>query len=285
MEQQRARDLYERGHGRWPELPLSFESFLGHVQQHLPALADVDAAQICAEDLFLVAACLARVPGAVDQFVGSTWPPLERHLRRKEPDPQRLAEMKQALLVRLLVPDPGKGAPRIADYTGRGPLLVWLRMAATRLLFNARRDEQRLSGLGDSYANKAAAGDAELSFMRGHYAEEYALALREALAALSQEDRLLLQMSYHEQLTSQQIAVVFKTSKATANRRVAAARDALADHLRRRLQARLELSQTGLEQMMGLFSSSLSPALASELRRGLADVQPADGPAAARPKR
>ena len=37
-----------------------------------------------------------------------------------------LPEMRQVLLVRLFVPDSPDGAPRIAEYTGRGPVQVWL---------------------------------------------------------------------------------------------------------------------------------------------------------------
>jgi len=130
------------------------------------------------------------------------------------------------------------------------------------------RDEARTTGLRDSL-QRAADGDVELSFIRGRYEEDFVAALRSALAALADEQRLLLQLRYREELTSDQIAVVLKTSRVTAHRRVVAARDGLRELLRDRLRARLELSQTGLEQLMGLLSSSLVPALAAELRQGL----------------
>jgi RNA polymerase sigma-70 factor (ECF subfamily) len=264
-----ARLIYERGGARWPELPLPFEAFLAHVRPHLGVLASIGLEQSSAEDLFLVAACLQRLPGAVDRFDAFAWPQLERHLRRMERETERLAEMRQVLLVRLFVPDAPGALPRIAEYSGRAPLAAWLRIAAKRLLLNAMRDGARITGLGDSYADKAASGDVELSFIRGRYEEDFSGALREAVGALSDEERLALQLRYREDLNSDQIAVVLKTSRATAARRVVSAREALAHKVREVLRARLDLSQTGLEQLIGLFSTSLVPALAAELRKGL----------------
>jgi RNA polymerase sigma-70 factor (ECF subfamily) len=269
MEADEARTLYDRGRSRWPTLPLQFEEFFDRVQPHLATLSGVDPSDICAEDLFLVAACLSRLDGAVDQFDALVWPQLERHVRRREGDPERLAEMRQVLLVRLFVPGEDGAPPRIAEYTGRGPLLVWLRMAATRLLTDWRRGDARLASLPDSLP-LAIDRDVELSFIRGRYEQDFAVALRAALESLDDEVRLLLQLCYRERLTSDQIAVLLKTSRATAQRRVASARDALAAQLRQRLQSRLQLSQTGLEQLMGLLSSTLVPSLAAELRSGLA---------------
>lgn len=268
MEVDKARSLHERGRARWPDLPLPFDAFLDQVRPHLEKLARIDAPRICAEDLFLAAACLRRLPGAVDRFDALMWPQLERSLRRHERQPERLAEARQMLLVRLFVPGPASDPPRIAEYTGRGPLLVWLRMTAMHLLADSRRDEARTTGLRDSL-QRAADGDVELSFIRGRYEEDFVAALRSALAALADEQRLLLQLRYREELTSDQIAVVLKTSRVTAHRRVVAARDGLRELLRDGLRARLELSHTGLEQLMGLLSSSLVPALAAELRQGL----------------
>ncbi len=270
MDEAKARGLHERGRTRWPDLPLTFEVFLAHAGQHLVTLAAIDAAQICAEDLFLAAACLQRLPGAVDRFDTFVWPQLERHLRRKTGEPERLVEMRQVMLVRLFVPQAADERPLIAEYTGRAPLLVWLRMMATRLLLNARRDEARVTGLGGSFANKAASDDVEMSFIRGRYEEEFTTALRAALGRLNSEQRLLLQLRFREELTSDQIAVLLKTSRVTAHRRVVTAREALAENLREALRERLKLTKTGLDQLMGLLATSLVPALAAELRKGLA---------------
>ncbi len=270
MTEEKARGLFERGRARWPELPLSFEAFLAQVRPHLATLVAIDAAQVCAEDLFLVASCLQRLSGAVDRFDAFSWPHLERHLRRKESAPEKVAELRQALLVRLFVPASAGKLPRISEYTGRGPLLVWLRMTATRLLLNARRADPNTAAVQQHYASGAMAGDVELTFIRGRYEIHFADALREATGALSSEERLLLQLRYREELTSDQIAAVLKTSRVTAHRRVVLAREALAEGLRQGLRVRLALSQTGLEQLMGLFSSSLVPALSAELRKGLA---------------
>jgi RNA polymerase sigma-70 factor (ECF subfamily) len=267
----RALKFFERGRARWPGLSLSYNAFIELVRARLAQLDAAPDAAIFAEDLFLVAACQTQVPGAVDAFDALTWPELKKHLRKKEKDPARLDEMRQTLLVRLFVPDSLGGEARIAGYTGRGALLAWLRMAAVRLAVSAHRQENRLAGLADAYAENSPslASDIELSFIRGRYEADFIAALRAAMGELSDEQRLLLQFRYREEMTSDQIAVVLKTSRVTAHRRVATARDALAKSLREKLSSRLQLSESGLGHLLGLLSSRLVPALTAELRDGL----------------
>ena len=105
MNEPRARALYERGVARWPELALPFASFCELVRCHVDKLEDLGEAEICAEDLFLVACCRASLPGAVDRFDAHVWPQLEGHLRRMRGEEEWLHEMRQTLLVRLFVPD------------------------------------------------------------------------------------------------------------------------------------------------------------------------------------
>jgi hypothetical protein len=50
---------------------------------------------------------------------------------------------------------------------------------------------------------------------------------------------------------------------------VVLAREVLAAKMREGLRSRLALSQSGLDQLMQLLSSSLVPALAAELKQGL----------------
>jgi len=271
MSEQRARRLYDRGRARWPQLELSFTVYWLLLREQLEQLIELDEETICAEDLFLVAACRAQLPGAVDAFDALTWPELERHLRRKEKRPERLEEMRQSLLVRLFVPDTADGTTRIAGYTGRGPLLPWLRMASVHLLVSAARAQNRLAGLADAYAEQTAglASDIELSLIRGRYESDFVAALRKAMTELNDEERLLLQFRYRDEMTSDQIAVVLKTSRVTAHRRVAAARDALALRLRETLRERLALSESGLLHLLGLLNTRLVPALTAELREGL----------------
>lgn len=271
MEEQRVRRMFERGRSRWPSLALSYEAFSALTQPHLEALADLAEEKIQAEDLFLVAACREQLPGAIDGFDALTWPDLKKHLWRMETQPERLKEVRQVLLVWLFVPDTAGATPRIARYTGRGPLTAWLRMSAMRLVGRARRKEDRTAPLADSYAERAVSlnSDIELSFIRGRYEGDFIAALRAALAALSDKQRLLLQFRYREEMTSDQIAGVLNTSRVTAHRRVVEARDALAEKLRQELRARLTLSDSGLAHLLGLLTSKLVPALTAELRDGL----------------
>jgi RNA polymerase sigma-70 factor (ECF subfamily) len=272
MEAERARRFFERGRARWPALPLDFGAFTASVSGHIDKLAGITDEEVHAEDLFLAAACLSRVEGAADALDAFAWPQLSRQLFRLERDNERMDELRQTLLVMLLVPAADGKPPRLVEYAGRGPLLVWLRMTASRLSLMARRERNRETSLSDSYAQKAVgeSKDIELSFIRGRYEKDFVAALREAVAGLTADQRLLLQFRYRDELTSDQIAVVLKTSRVTAHRRVVAAREALGERLRGTLQSRLALSDSGLVHLMGLLSSRLVPALTAELRDGLA---------------
>ena len=147
---------------------------------------------------------------------------LARHAAREADD-----EVRQLLRERLLLPRPD-GPPRIADYSGRGSLSGWLRVAALRVASNLRRGERPTQELDDADGQQALAHAApELVLLEQRFAVPFRAALRDAFLGLDPEERTVLKLHFWDGLTVEQLGPILGVSRATAGRRLIAARRAL----------------------------------------------------------
>ena len=263
--------LAERALGPWVSLVIPPATLRDYLAARVPR--DVTAAtaeRYAAADMGLACACLAGVPGAIDVFVADHGPTITRTARHVDPRPEAVDDLRQQLLVKLLVADGSGEPPKLALYTGRGPLRVWLEITTRRLALNAGRGAGRTGGLTDSFADKLAAGrDLELSVIRQRHAGDFHAALADAVASLSHEERLTLRLHYLEGLTSTELAPVLRASRATAHRRLAAARELLRGRILDGLRQRVGGEAAVLDELFALLSSGLIGALGVELRQGL----------------
>ena len=154
------------------------------------------------------------------------------------------------------------GAPsKVRDYSGSGPLRAWLRVMSTRAALNAvtRGPKERLARGDDELIADAAGGveSAEVAYFRVHYEAEVKTAFPQALAALSQRERLLLCQHYVDRLALDEMAGVHAVHVATIKRQLASAREALTGHLRALLLQRLRLSPSELQSVLVLVQSRL----------------------------
>src|SRR5262249_58506298 len=87
-------------------------------------------------------------------------------------------------------------APRIASYKGNGNLRAWTRVVATRTLLNVINGKRIETPVEVSLldAIERSNGNAELTLLRGLYGNLVEQALRRAIAALTEGDRLLLRL-------------------------------------------------------------------------------------------
>lgn len=158
-------------------------------------------------------------------------------------------------------------APRIARYDGRGSLRNWLRAAAVRALIDdarARRREPAIPGLGadDVLDGLAAPGDdPALDHLRRTYRGEFKAAFAEAVAGLDPAERTAIRYAYVHGLTADQLAVVYGCHRATAARKVAAARDALLGATRRALRDRLGVAADAVDSILRLVESQIDVSL------------------------
>jgi RNA polymerase sigma-70 factor, ECF subfamily len=229
-----ANGLGERGRAAWPAVAVSEAQLREHV-------ARLELPEQPHADLYLACACAAGDAKAIAAFERAVLSEVGHFIARIDASPQFADEVRQALRERLLVARAG-APPRIADYTGRGPLGAWVRVVAVRVAIDLRRDADDHRHLSTTQA-------------------DYEAAMREALAALDAKERNLLRMHVVDGLTVDRIGLAYRVHRATAARWVQAVRQKLLDDIYRRLGERLHLSPAELDSLTALVQSQLRVSL------------------------
>ena len=137
------------------------------LQRRLGLVTDTDLAVGRRAVLFVA---LAWIPAVVlAAFDGLLTGAVEMGLRRLRATPSEVSEIEQLLRVKLLTQEAdGAGRARLGDFTGRGDLRGWLRVAAVRLaigiLRGQGRDEARRDELVEGFqARRGGDGREEVS--------------------------------------------------------------------------------------------------------------------------
>lgn len=248
----------------WPGVEISAARLAAYVADRL---GDDEATErLHVTDLYL--AC-----GLVDGSV-----PAQRHFeaelsrcvaaaaRRVGGDAAFGDELAQRLRERLLVSG-GDAAPRIVEYSGRGPLRTWLRVVATREGLMMRRRDQRERSLGDSTmeALQSPDSDPELGFLQRSYRAAFRDAFRAAFAALQPLERDLIRAHHIDGATVDELGRRHQVHRATAARWVGRAREHLLAGTRERLAAALGTTDEELDSILRLIQSRLDITLRSQL--------------------
>lgn len=247
-----ARALWEAGRQAWPELALPLDLFTEWLLERTPP--ELDPAGLVGADLYLVCACLQGVPGAADRFVSD---PLSRAARRASgvANAEDLADVVQELALQMLTRGPDGSPPKLAQYSGRGALFVWLRMAVTRRALNAGRGTGRVVSFEQIEWDQAGPHNPELSALRRLTRVEVGEVFAAATAATPPEDRALLRLHYVEGSTLSELAALHRTSRSSMHRRIDAAREALFERVRAALSATGSVSETQCRSMLLMMQS------------------------------
>jgi RNA polymerase sigma-70 factor (ECF subfamily) len=162
------------------------------------------------------------------------------------------SEVAQTLRDRLLVQS------KIQDFTGRGDLRSWLRVAAVRVALNLERRRRREVALPEDHAlEDRAAIDLELAHLKRRYRREFKEAFTAALAVLEPRARNLLRQHYLDGLTMDAVARLYRVHRITVVRWMNDARTSLAKETRRELRARLRVDKHELESILRLIESQI----------------------------
>ncbi|MEP6654405.1 MAG: sigma-70 family RNA polymerase sigma factor [Myxococcales bacterium] len=263
----RFQDLYQAARRAWPKIELPFELFRTHADQvgfTFSGVAETDAAN--GADLFLCCACgegdAQAIAALEHQYIGAA----RLGLTRFDARPEFIDDVLQELRAKLLVPPD----PRIRRYSGRGPLVAWIRVAASRtaidLLRATRegvpREASELESLG-----RVDFGP-EVQLLRAVYRDAFHEALARALAALAPKDRNMLRRHLVDHMTLEEIAGPYGVHPATVARRLTTLREQIATAVRDHLATRhrSEGGATSLESLAHAIRSevyvSLGPLLA-----------------------
>ena len=242
-----------RARSRWPDLALDERTFAEHVGARV---APDDLATAHVEDLWLACACGHAVPGALAAFEREHAGDIRAVHAQSRPPRPALDDLGQLVRTKLFVGP----SPRILEYSGRGLLSAWVRVLGARTLVDMTREPTARESPRDEsafLAVPAPGDDPELEYLKRTYSEELRQAFEEAARALSPEERNVLRDHYAHRLGIDEIAAAHGIHRATAARRVEAAREAVLKATRQLLMHRLKLSRRELESIVRLIESQL----------------------------
>jgi RNA polymerase sigma-70 factor (ECF subfamily) len=261
----RLRDIVGRGTRAWPQLafdPLRMVTNLGRVIGD-----DVDAGlnDLFAEDFALASACMEKLPGAMAEFDRLCGPAVAAAVARVDRRPELHDEVRQVLWQRLFVGGIDQ-PPRIESYAGRGPLAGWVTVAAQRVALDLRRDSAR-TVVSDPLVDEFLPTDEhpEADYLRMRYKREFEAAVREALAALPDRDRLLLRLTTVSGLSHEQIAAIYKVNQSTVSRWISRARSEVLEVTERSVCAKLGVARDEFLSLAGLLLSRIDVSISRVL--------------------
>jgi RNA polymerase sigma-70 factor (ECF subfamily) len=258
--------LLERAHAvqRRTSLMPTDDELLCYIAARMPEHGNLFHAlqQLNLEDLLLAWACGQGDGVAIAECERCHFSIVDAALAQMPNALNLLTEIKQQLRQRLLVKTEDQ-PPRITQYSGRGELRSWLRIAAIRCALNLLHKEGREVELEQKMLNSLAAPeeDQELHHLKRQYRQEFKRAFAKALASLSDRERNVLNYHYLEGLNIDQIGAIYRVHRATVARWLDKTRDILLQRTRQSLMAQLHISGEEFDSMMRLIQSQLDVSL------------------------
>jgi RNA polymerase sigma-70 factor (ECF subfamily) len=249
--------MHRIGRDSWSTVELSIDEFARQLEMR--AGEPLTSSWLCdrpAADLYLACACAHGVPAALAAFDEHYLSHVRSFVAHMRPDAEFVDECRQVLREKLFV----GAAAKIAEYTGRGSLLGWLRVATVRTALNLRRS--RVASFDGTHraptpADVEPIDDPERSYLQDRYREAFRAAIEDSFAVLSSEQRNLLRMHFMDGMTLHQLATLFQVHRATVARWIAQTRQRVLDGTRSHLQEQLALKTAELDSMMRLLDSQL----------------------------
>lgn len=251
------REHYSAGQAQWAPVSLAPECFVRHLARHLPEGSLGALRQLQASDLYLACACAKGDRHALLAFEQQV---LQRVPSRLGALPEATVDEVLQLLRQRLLMGRGEAPPKIADYSGRGPLLAWVRIIASRIvgeLASHAGRQELFDEPPEVLARMLSSDDPERALLKEDSRQVLAEALRKALSVLPERERALLRMHHLHGLTMDKLATMYGESRSGVARRVAQARERLLKLTRAELASRLNLAGAEVESLLGLVQSRL----------------------------
>jgi RNA polymerase sigma-70 factor (ECF subfamily) len=247
----------------YPDLNVDIATFAAELARRLRAHADPDQLRrVRAEHVYIAIACAAGDELAIRRFDTEFLEELDATAARMRVRPDQVDDVRGHLRRVLFVSEPGRPAA-LSEFSGRGDLRSYLRVIATRELVRTINKGRRDVGIADdAFLDMISpTNDPELDYLRDRYRADVDAAMRAALAGLGDEHRALLRYSLVDGWTVDRIGALYGVHRATAARRVAAAREELASSIRVELAARLAISVAEVDSIVRLVQSRIDVSL------------------------
>ena len=250
----------------WPALELESAAFVAHVAERMQP--GVELTSLYTADLWLSLACLLGDPLALEAFDRTVLARVPAVLRGTLPPGLTEDDVLQGLRLKLFVRR-GETPPQIASYSGRGPLLQWLRASAVRLTQDyARTRKLEVADPDAALADTpAAVGSPELGYLKDHFGPDFKAAFQEALLTLSARDQNVLRLYYLDGSSPEEIGRLYQTHRTTVWRWLSQCREALLAQTRKCLVARVKVSEGEVSSLMNAVHSQLDVSLSRMLRK------------------
>jgi RNA polymerase sigma-70 factor (ECF subfamily) len=254
------------GRASWPNVALEPETFVAHLARHAgkTAAPETFVDTVHGTDLYLAWGVCQRDKAALTYFEERFMAQVPLFVLRVRVGRDVVDEVQQKLRESLLlgVSPSGRGAaaedaphPKIADYSGRGPLGGWLRMAAVRTALNHVRSP--CASFEPLQQELSSCSDPELAYLQERAGREFAEAFGRVLGKLAPEDRAILRLHYLQGLTMDQLARAYKTPRSTIARRITRVREQIVTETEALLRVELRLSPSSIASVIRQARSQL----------------------------
>ena len=253
----RLQEVVDRAVRAWPDLAVNPVRFVAHLARIIGDDIAQGLTDLHAEDLALGLACVDQAAGALSQLERLCGSAIDAAVARIDRSPELRDEVRQTLWQRLFVGTPGQ-APRILSYAGRGPLAGWIAVAAQRTALDLRRAATRAAGSDPDVDQLLPSDDhPEVDYLRMRYKTEFEDAVRDALSALPDRDRLLLRLTTVSGLSHEQIANIYKVNQSTVSRWIGRARAEVLEATERSVCRKLGVKRDEFMSLAGLLVSRI----------------------------
>jgi RNA polymerase sigma-70 factor (ECF subfamily) len=232
--------------------------------------------ELRADDLCLIIACENGVETAWDDLVknfDSTVKSAARKISGGNDDAEDLASSIWAELHGLRHDKDGKLKTKLSYFSGRGSLAGWLRAVVSQLAIDEYRKQSKLvqveetrefENLASESSEKsennqlvAHSDDPEQIFSEKQTQKDVSEALKQAVAALDAEDKLILKLYYFDDLKLKDIGAVLGFHEATASRKLVRVQAEIRKSVEKILKTHHGWSETEVKRYLSETASKL----------------------------
>lgn len=258
---------------RWPQVELAAEEFLPFLARRLPPelVAAEEMCELEIGDLYLLCAYGRGDARAVVALETKYMVRVKAGLARLGATRPMIEDIGQMLHQRLLSADRlDLGSLR---YNGRGPLVRWMYVSASRAGLDIWRKERRVARTVDADLERVVLGeDHEAAYLKLRYRGEFKAAFQAAFATLTTRDRNVLRYNVLDQLNVEQIGSIYRVHRSNVARWIAAARQHLLVQTRAAMLATIKGDRATFESVIRMIESELEVSLRRLLEPSLAET-------------
>ncbi len=239
------------GQARWPEVSVDPAAFVAALARGITRPEHLrDLAQLKAEELYLTCACAGGSSKAIALLEEAYFSEVDAALAKMGAGAPPADELKQALRAALFVAKEG-ARPKIAEYSGRGGLKIWIKVTAARLALKLATRKPPEDAAETSALERLAPAnlDPEVQNLRRAHGKQFGEAFAVVLAGLPTRDRTLLRYRFVDGLTLPQMSTALAVHHTTVSRRLAEVRELVSRRVQRELKEQLGLTGAELESL------------------------------------